>query len=136
MMTEIPNIIVNVAFGACFGALVGLQMLIGPRTRRPQGLAPRRTGQSLAAYLKEQAIRSADEAKREVDLSPSMKLMAASLWGLLAVMVGTLWLSPIEMRWWWFVAAIFAVAMATMLINRTARERFLARRARSGKTAV
>lgn len=136
MMTEIASIIVNVAFGTCFGALVGLQMIIGPRMQRPSGPAPRRTGQSFAAYLKEQALNKADEARREVDLSPAMKLMAASLYGLLAVMVGTLWLSPVEMRWWWFTGAIFAVALATMLINRTAREKFLAKRARPDETTV
>ncbi|MEM1331720.1 MAG: hypothetical protein AAGG07_14320 [Planctomycetota bacterium] len=122
VLSETTQAIVNVVFGVCLGFVFHLIRLASaslPSRSRSREMSKREMFRRLFDIdeINETAREGQEFGQREWGL-----MLALS--GLVGVMIATVQLSPVSMRWWWFLGALLLVSaiMREKLRAGTARE--------------
>jgi hypothetical protein len=121
MLTSWANHAAIVAFGLSVGVLVRVQVLLTPAAfeaalHRPSG--PDEHGlESLEKRTREQSDIMAEARKR----SPALRRVGNAVLAVIAVLILTIVLSPVEMEWLWLIGSVGAGALAAEVLVRLAR---------------
>ena len=108
---ELVNGVVLAMAAVLLGVVLRLVGLVTPeamqRTRPDQ-----RPGESLVEYLRRASMERAEASREAVETGPaSFWLLCLAFYGLLAILVAVLWLSPVHMNWPIFLSVFFAAFM-------------------------
>ena len=121
VLPGIVNGIVLAMSAVLLGVVLRLASLLTPEAMR-RGRPPRRPGESLGSYLRRSSLQGAKSSREAVRTGPaSYRLMLLAFYGLLAMLVTVLWLSPVYMNWPVFLGVFFAAFLLADWIYKRAR---------------
>jgi hypothetical protein len=106
MLDPWANNAVIFLFGLIIGAIASLATLLDPREHN----MPRRPGETFIQWQQ----RVLSEQNRQLEAAPtSVAATGGAFLGVVVVLVVSVLLSPLEMRWWYFLAGL-AVGLALL----------------------
>jgi membrane protein required for beta-lactamase induction len=130
MLEDWANTIVILALGLGIGGTCSIMIHLTPQSFRDASHSSMREGEGLW----EASRRRADEGAAIMETSRGARTAALSLYALVAVLVLTVWLSPVHLGWWTLLIAIAVGIGSTEGVFQLARAQKL--RPSSGRSLL
>ena len=121
MLTPWANHIALLAFGLTIGVLVRVMMLLLPASWEEAGHRRRRLGEGHFEAARSRAEEQNAIMAAEIAKSPALRLLTRVVPTLIAVLIATIVLSPVELEWTWLLGSLLAGGVLAELAARLTR---------------